>query len=37
MLVDGGARINVMTVLAMKYLKLRTNRLASITLKMANK
>jgi hypothetical protein len=37
MLVDGGAGINVMTILAMKYLGLKIDKLASITLKMANK
>jgi hypothetical protein len=37
MLVDGGVGVNVMTILTMKYLWLKTNRPASVTLKMANK
>ncbi len=37
MLVDGGAGVNVMTILAMRYLGLKINRSASVTLKMANK
>jgi len=36
-LVDGGAGVNVMTILAMRYLGLKIDRPASITLKMANK
>jgi len=36
-LVDGGARVNVMTILTMRYLGLKIDRPASITLKMANK
>ncbi len=36
-LVDGGARVNVMTIPTMKYLGLKINRRASVTLKMANK
>jgi len=36
-LVDGGARINVMIIPAMKYLGLKIDRPASETLKMANK
>ncbi len=36
-LVNGGARVNVMTILAMRYLGLRINRSASITLKIASK
>ncbi len=36
-LVDGGARVNVMTILAMKYLGLKIDTLASLILKMANK
>ncbi len=36
-LVDGGARVNVMTIPAMRYLGLKIDRPASITLKMANK
>ncbi len=35
--VDGRARINVMTIPAMKYLGLKINRPSSVTLKMANK
>jgi hypothetical protein len=35
--VDGGARVNVMTILAMRYLGLRIDRSASITLKIASK
>jgi hypothetical protein len=35
--VDGGARANVMKILAMKYLGLKIDRLASVTLKMTNK
>jgi len=35
--VDGKARANVMTILAMKYLGLKINRPTSITLKMASK
>jgi hypothetical protein len=37
MLVDGRAGVNVMTILAMRYLGLRINKPASVTLKMANK
>jgi hypothetical protein len=37
MLVDGRAGVNVMTIFAMRYLRLKINRPASITLKMANK
>ncbi len=37
MLVDGGAGVNVMTILTMRYLGLKIDRLASITLKIANK
>ncbi len=37
MLVDGGAGVNVMTIPAMRYLGLKINRSASVTLKMANK
>jgi len=36
-LVDGGARVNVMTILAMRYLGLKIDKPASVTLKMANK
>jgi hypothetical protein len=36
-LVDGGAGFNVMIILTMRYLGLKIDRLASITLKMANK
>jgi hypothetical protein len=36
-LIDGGARINVIIILAMKYLGLKIERLPLITLKMANK
>jgi len=36
-LVDGGAKVNVMTILAMRYLGLKIDRPTSITLKMANK
>jgi hypothetical protein len=35
--VNGGARVNVMTILAMRYLGLRIDRSASITLKIASK
>jgi hypothetical protein len=35
--VDGGARVNVMTIPAMRYLGLKIDRPASVTLKMANK
>ncbi len=34
---DGGARVNVMTIPAMRYLGLKIDRPASVTLKMANK
>jgi hypothetical protein len=37
MLVDGGVRINVMTIPAMRYLGLKIDKPASVTLKMANK
>jgi len=36
-LVDGGARVNMMTILAMRYLGLKIDRPTSITLKMVNK
>ncbi len=36
-LVDGGVGVNVMTILAMKYLGLKIDRSASITLQTANK
>jgi hypothetical protein len=36
-LVDGGARVNVMTIPAMRYLGLKIDRPALVTLKMANK
>jgi hypothetical protein len=36
-LVDGGAGVNVMTIPTMRYLGLKIDRPASITLKMANK
>ncbi len=36
-LVDGRAGVNVMTIPAMRYLRLKIDRPASITLKMANK
>jgi len=36
-LVDGGAGVNVMTIPAMRYLGLKIDRLALVTLKMANK
>jgi len=36
-LVDGGAGINVVTIPVMKYLGLKIDRPASVTLKMANK
>ncbi len=36
-LIDGGAEVNVMTILAMRYLGLKINRPALITLKMTNK
>ncbi len=36
-LVDGGARVNVMTILAMRYLRLKIDRPALITLKMVDK
>jgi len=36
-LVDGVARVNVMTIPAMSYLGLKIDRPASVTLKMANK
>jgi hypothetical protein len=35
--VGGGARVNVMIIPAMRYLGLKTDRLALVTLKMANK
>jgi hypothetical protein len=35
--VDGRAKINVMTILVMKYLRLRIDRLTLVTFKMANK
>jgi len=37
MLVDGRAGVNVMIILTMRYLGLKIDRLASVTLKMANK
>jgi len=37
MLLDGGAKVNVMTILAMKYLGLKIDRPTSVTLKMVNK
>jgi len=36
-LADGGVGVNVMTILAMKYLGLKIDRSTSITLQMANK
>jgi hypothetical protein len=36
-LVDGGAGINVMTILTMRYVRLKIDRSTKITLKMANK
>ncbi len=36
-LMDGGAGINVMTILAMRYLRMKIDKSTSITLKMANK
>jgi len=36
-LVDGRVGVNVITILAMKYLRLKIDRPTSITLKMANK
>jgi hypothetical protein len=36
-LADGGARVNVMTILAMKYLGLKIDRPVSVTSKMVNK
>jgi hypothetical protein len=33
---NGRAGVNMMTILAMKYLGLRIDKLASVTLKMAN-
>ncbi len=36
-LVDGRTKVNVMTIPVMKYLGLKINRSASVTLKMANK
>jgi len=35
--VDGGAKVNVMTIPAMKYLGLKIDMPTPITLKMANK
>jgi hypothetical protein len=35
--VDGRAQVNVITIPAMKYLGLKIDRLALVTLKMANK
>jgi hypothetical protein len=37
MLVGGKTRVNVMIILTMKYLGLKIDRPASVTLKMANK
>jgi hypothetical protein len=34
---DGGTKVNVMMIPAMRYLGFRIDRLASVTLKMANK
>jgi hypothetical protein len=31
---DGGARVNVMTIFVMKYLRLKIDRLVSVTLKL---
>jgi hypothetical protein len=36
-LVDGGVRVNVMTIPTMKYLGIKIDRSVSVTLKMANK
>jgi hypothetical protein len=36
-LVDGGVEVNVMIILAMKYLGLRIDRSTLVTLKMVNK
>jgi hypothetical protein len=36
-LVDGGVGVNMMTIIAMRYLGLKIDKLASVTLKMANK
>jgi len=36
-LVDGGAKVNAMTIPAMRYLGLKIDRPTSVTLKMANK
>jgi hypothetical protein len=36
-LVDGGAKVNVMKIPAMRYLGLKINRSTLVTLKMANK
>jgi hypothetical protein len=36
-LTDGGARVNVMTILTVRYLGLKIDRPVSVTLKMANK
>jgi hypothetical protein len=36
-LVDGGARINMMTIPTMRYLRLKIDRPALVTLKMGNK
>ncbi len=36
-LMDGGTKVNVMMIPAMRYLGFRIDRLASVTLKMANK
>jgi hypothetical protein len=35
--VDGGVRVNVMTIPTMKYLGIKIDRSVSVTLKMANK
>ncbi len=34
---DGGAKVNVMIILAIRYLGLKIDRLVLVTLKMANK
>ncbi len=36
-LVDGRVRVNVMTIIVMKYLRLKIDRLTLLTLKMINK
>ncbi len=37
MLVDGGVGVNVMKIPGMRYVRLKIDRLTSVTLKMANK